>query len=197
VLLYRSLRFGFRGLFKILYRWEIIGAENVPEQGPVVLCCNHTSNWDPPFLGSALSRKVNYMAKAELFNIPVFGWIIRQVGAFPVKRGGVSKESIKLAIQLLRDGQILGVFPEGSRSNAGGMGKKGAASLALKSGATVVPAAIVGGYKLFRKTSVIYGKPLDLSEYAGGSSEQLEAATDKILSVIRQMIEEKKKQESN
>lgn len=197
MLLYRSLRFGFRGLFKILYRWEIIGAENVPEQGPVVLCCNHTSNWDPPFLGSALSRKVNYMAKAELFNIPVFGWIIRQVGAFPVKRGGVSKESIKLAIQLLRDGQILGVFPEGSRSNAGGMGKKGAASLALKSGATVVPAAIVGGYKLFRKTSVIYGKPLDLSEYAGGSSEQLEAATDKILSVIRQMIEEKKKQESN
>jgi 1-acyl-sn-glycerol-3-phosphate acyltransferase len=197
VLLYRTLRFGFRGLFKILYRWEIIGAENVPEQGAVVLCCNHTSNWDPPFLGSALTRKVNYMAKAELFNIPVFGWIIRQVGAFPVKRGGVSKESIKLAIQLLRDGQILGVFPEGSRSNSGGMGKKGAASLALKSGAAVIPAAIVGGYKLFGKTSVIYGKPLDLSEFAGGSSEQLEAATEKILTEIRRMIEEKKKQESN
>lgn len=192
MLLYRSLRACFRGLFRAVYRWEIIGLENVPDRGGVVLCSNHTSNWDPPFVGSPIHRMVHFMAKDELFRIPVFGSIIRRIGAFPVKRGGVSKESIKLSLQLLRDGNILVVFPEGTRSNAGGMGKKGAAMLALKSGATVIPAAIVGGYKLFRRTSVIYGKPVDLSEFADGGSDQLEAATEKIMATIRAMVEEKK-----
>lgn len=197
MLLYRSFRAGFRGLFRIIFRWEVIGADHVPSSGGVVLCANHISLWDPPFVGSPLNRTVHFMAKAELFNIPVFGWGIRQVGAFPVKRGGVSKESIKLALQLLKDGKVLAVFPEGSRSNSGGMGKKGAAMLALKSGATVIPAAIIGGYKLFRKQTVIYGKPVDLSEFADGGSDQLEAATEKIMEAIRQMISDKKKQDSN
>jgi 1-acyl-sn-glycerol-3-phosphate acyltransferase len=197
MLLYRSCRAGFRGFFRLIFRWEVIGVENIPAQGGIVLCTNHTSNWDPPFVGSPLTRMVHFMAKAELFSIPVFGWGIRKVGAFPVKRGGVSKESIKLALQLLKDGNILAVFPEGSRSNAGGMGKKGAAMLALKSGATVIPAAIIGGYKPFRRTSVIYGKPVDLSEFEQGGSEQLEAATEKILMTIRKMVQEKQMQESN
>lgn len=197
MLLYRSFRAGFRGLFRILFRWEVIGIENVPTSGGIVLCSNHISLWDPPFVGSPLDRIVHFMAKAELFKIPVFGWGIRKVGAFPVKRGGVSKESIKLALQLLKDGKILAVFPEGTRGNTGGMGKKGAAMLALKSGAAVVPAAIIGEYKLFRKQTVIYGKPVDLSEFADAGADQLEAATEKIMATIRQMIDQKKKQESN
>lgn len=197
MLFYRSLRLFFRGMFKVLYRAEIIGAGNVPGEGAVILCSNHTSNLDPPLVGSFLDRRLNFMAKAELFRIPGFGWIIKQLGAFPVKRGGVSKESIKLALKILREGGMLTIFPEGSRSNAGGMGKKGAASLALKSGAAVVPAAIIGRYKLFRRMSVIYGQPVDLSEFTGGSSEELEAATDKIMSAIRSLMPEKKKQVSN
>lgn len=168
--------------------------EHVPEAGPVVLCGNHTSNWDPPFMGTPLKRKVHYMAKEELFRIPVFGTIIRNLGAFPVKRGGVSKESIKAAIKLLRDGNILGVFPEGSRSNSGGMGKKGAASLALRSGAVVVPVAIVGSYRPFRKMYITYGPPVDLTEFADASSEQLEAATEKIMGTIRGMVRDKMEQ---
>lgn len=197
MLLYRSFRAGFRGLFRIVFRWEIIGTENVPASGGVVLCTNHISLWDPPFVGSPLNRIVHFMAKAELFNIPVLGWWIRNVGAFPVKRGGVSKESIKLALKLLKEGNILAVFPEGTRGNTGGMGKKGAAMLALKSGATVIPAAIIGEYKLFRRQTVIYGKPVDLSEFAEGGSEQLEAATEKIMAAIRRMVDDKKKQDSN
>jgi 1-acyl-sn-glycerol-3-phosphate acyltransferase len=196
MLFYRSLRACFRGMFKVMFRWEISGLENFPAEGGVVLCCNHTSNWDPPFVGSPLKRMVHFMAKDSLFRVPVLGWVIRKVGAFPVKRGGVSKESIRLALQILKDGKVLVVFPEGSRSNAGGMGKKGAAMLAIKSGATVIPAAVVGGYKLFRRTSVIYGKPVDLSEFADGGSELLEAATEKIMATIRRMADEKK-QESN
>lgn len=197
MLFYRSVRACFRGLFKVLFRAEIVGAENVPAEGAVILCSNHISNFDPPFVGSYLDRKIHFMAKAELFKIPVFGSALRQLGAFPVKRGGVSKESIKLALTLLREGNMLAIFPEGSRSNAGGMGKKGAASLALRSGAAVVPAAVVGEYKLFRRTSVIYGKPVDLSEFAGGSSEEQEAATEKIMAAIRKLAAEKKNQVSN
>jgi len=180
-----------RGLFRIIYtlcfRLQAFGQENVPADGAVVLCCNHISLWDPPLLGSPLERKVHFMAKAELFDIPVLGSAISKVGAFPVKRGGVSKESIRLAIQLLRDGKVMGVFPEGSRSNAGGMGKKGAASLALKAGAAVVPVAIIGNYKLFRKMKIVYGKPMDLSAYTGGSSEDLELATEAIMGAIRSL----------
>ncbi|WJH34218.1 lysophospholipid acyltransferase family protein [Paenibacillus aurantius] len=187
-MLYRIFRFLFKLLFVGIYRLEVIGRENVPAHGPVVLCANHTSNLDPPLVGVPLKRKVHYMAKEELFRVPVLGWLISRFGAFPVKRGGVSKESIRLAIQLLKENRMMGIFPEGSRSNAGGMGKKGAAMLALRSNATVIPVAIVGEYIPFRKMTIIYGKPVDLSEFAGGGSESLEAATDKIMNTIRQMV---------
>ncbi|MGG1598713.1 lysophospholipid acyltransferase family protein [Paenibacillus naphthalenovorans] len=189
-MLYTFFRGIFRLLFRILFRLQAEGRENIPKEGAVVLCANHRSNWDPPVLGTPLDRKVHYMAKAELFQVPVLGYILPRIGAFPVKRGGVSKESIRLSLQLLKDGHMLGIFPEGTRSNAGGMGKKGAASLAMKSGATVIPAAIIGSYKPFRRMKVVYGPPVDISEFADGGPEGLEQATDKIMTVIRAMVKQ-------
>jgi 1-acyl-sn-glycerol-3-phosphate acyltransferase len=187
-MLYRFFRVLFRIFFKVLYRLEVIGKKNVPAEGAVILCANHISNLDPPIVGTPLDRKVHYMAKIELFQIPVFGWLIRQFGAFPVKRGGVSKESIRTALQLLKENKVLGIFPEGTR-NAGGMGKKGAASLAIRSNATVIPVAIVGEYKLFRKMKIVYGPPVSLDEFKEDpSSEALEQATDKIMNEIRSII---------
>jgi 1-acyl-sn-glycerol-3-phosphate acyltransferase len=190
-MLYSTLRALFHFIFRLVFRLKVIGLENVPHGQPVILCANHTSNLDPPLLGSPLvGRRVHYMAKAELFDVPVLGWVLPRISAFPVKRGGVSKESIRLSLQLLSENKILGIFPEGTRSNAGGMGKKGAASLALKSGATVVPAAIVGGYKPFKQLKLVYGKPVDISEFADQGSDGLEQATDKIMSVIRTMVKQ-------
>jgi 1-acyl-sn-glycerol-3-phosphate acyltransferase len=186
-MLYRLGRGLFRIYFYTLLRLRVVGINNVPAEGPVVLCANHTSLLDPPLLGTPLERMVHFMAKAELFDVPILGTMISKVGAFPVKRGGVSKESIRLAISLLKNGSVMGIFPEGSRSNSGGMGKKGAASLALKSGAAVVPVAIIGNYFLFRPMTIVYGPPVDLSEFAGASSDDLELATDKIMMVIRRM----------
>ncbi|WP_029191470.1 lysophospholipid acyltransferase family protein [Paenibacillus elgii] len=184
----------FRGVFRVLFRSVFFlraeGLQNIPAEGAVVLCGNHTSNWDPPLMGSPLKRKVHYMAKAELFDVPVLGYVLPRIAAFPVKRGGVSKESIRLSLQLLKDGEVMGIFPEGTRSNAGGMGKKGAASLALKSGAVVIPAAIIGNYKPFRQMKVVYGPPVDLSEFENSGSEGLEQATDKIMSTIRSMVKQ-------
>ncbi|WP_019534082.1 lysophospholipid acyltransferase family protein [Paenibacillus ginsengihumi] len=184
---YGVMRSVFRIMFAVMFRFRAFGMENIPAEGGVVLCANHRSNWDPPLLGVALERKVHYMAKAELFDIPVLGKAITALGAFPVKRGGVSKESIRLSLSLLRDGHVMGIFPEGSRHNAGGMGKKGAASLAIKSGATVIPAAIIGDYKPFRPMKVVYGRPVDLSDFAEGGSDRLEQATERIMSEIRKL----------
>ncbi|WP_025723064.1 lysophospholipid acyltransferase family protein [Paenibacillus polymyxa] len=180
-----------RLIYRVLFRLEAVGRENVPAEGGVLLCSNHISNLDPPTVGILLKRKVHFMAKAELFNVPVLGPLIGKLGAFPVKRGGVSKESIKLALNILRDGKVMGIFPEGSRG-AGGIGKKGAASFALRSGAAAVPVAIIGDYKLFRKTKVLYGKPVNLDAYQKGADiegDPLELATEAIMSRIRTMKE--------
>ncbi|MDF2720895.1 MAG: plsC [Paenibacillus sp.] len=177
-----------RIFFKLGFRIKAYGLENIPSAGPLILCSNHISALDPPLVGTPLSRKVNFMAKAELFQIPVFGWFFRSLGAFPVKRGGVSKESIRMAIQLLEGGGALGIFPEGSRGG-GGMGKKGAASLAMRSGATVIPVAIIGKYEWFKPMKIVYGQPLELPMLKeGANSETLELATEHIMAAIRQLI---------
>lgn len=187
-MLYSLSRSFLRFAFFLLYRLKAVGRENIPDDGPLVICSNHLSNLDPPLLGTPLQRKVHYMAKEELFSIPGFGWLIKQYGAFPVKRGGVSKESIRLAINILQSGNVIGVFPEGSRRNSGGMGKKGAASLAIKANAIVIPAAIIGNYMPFRRMTIVYGEPIDLSAYADGSSKSLEEATELIMNTIRGLV---------
>jgi 1-acyl-sn-glycerol-3-phosphate acyltransferase len=189
--LYKIARGLLRVWFKVAFRWEIRGRENVPSEGAVILCCNHISNWDPPFLGSPLKRQVHYMAKEELFKVPVLGWLIRQFGAFPVKRGGVSKDSIKQTLNILREGRMLGIFPEGTRNAAMNQAaKRGAATFALKTGATVIPVAIIGQYEVFKKMKIIYGKPVDLSECASPPEgvDPIELATDKIMKSIRENL---------
>ncbi|WHY17863.1 lysophospholipid acyltransferase family protein [Paenibacillus sp. G2S3] len=180
-----------RGLLRLIYAiifpLKIVGEENVPKEGGVLLCANHISLLDPMTIGIKLDRQVKYMAKAELFKVPVLGWLINKLGAFPVKRGGVSKESIKTALNTLRGGNVMGIFPEGTRNSDAGVAKKGAASFALRSGAAVVPAAIVGEYKPFRRMVVVYGAPIDLSQFAGAGSESLEAVTDVIMERINEM----------
>ncbi|MBP1999520.1 1-acyl-sn-glycerol-3-phosphate acyltransferase [Paenibacillus shirakamiensis] len=190
-MIYTVCRALLRLIYKLLFRLRASGLEHIPEEGAVILCSNHISNFDPPTIGILLDRKVHFMAKAELFEVPVLGPLIRNLGAFPVKRGGVSKESIKTALNLLRSGNIMGIFPEGSRNqseNANAMGKKGAASFALRSNAVVIPVAIIGNYKMFKKTKVVYGAPVDLSEFKDApSGEALDLATEKIMVHIAEL----------
>lgn len=189
-MLYRFARTILLALFKLIFRFEARGVEHIPREGGVVLCSNHKSVLDPITLGIAVKREVHFMAKAELFDIPLFGGLIRKVGAFPVKRGGVSKETIRMAVNLLRDGEVMGIFPTGTRNQAVGLGKRGAVSMAFRGGAAIVPVAIVGSYRPFRKMMAVYGAPLDLRTYAeSGTSEDMEAATEIVMSRIREMQE--------
>ncbi|MDQ8735477.1 lysophospholipid acyltransferase family protein [Paenibacillus sp. LHD-38] len=187
-MLYLIFRFLLRVLYTLLFRLEARGTENIPATGPVVLASNHLSNFDPPTVGVKVKRKVYFMAKEELFRVPVFGPLIRAFGAFPVKRGGVSKDAIKSAITLLKEGNVMGIFPEGSRNNQSGAAKKGAAMIAVRSGAAVVPVAIVGKYRPFSKIVVCYGKPVDLTALIEESSpDMLEQVTDAIMARIREL----------
>lgn len=188
---YTSVRAVLRVWYKMMFRLEAKGTDFVPKEGGVVLCSNHISLLDPPAIGIMLNRKVRFMAKAELFDVPLLGKIINNLGAFPVKRAGVGKETIRIALNLLRDGEIMGIFPEGTRNVDGAVAaKKGAAMLALKSGAAVVPVAVIGEYKLFRKTEVVYGPPIDMSDLLGQGSGALEMVTDRIMEHIHRIIRE-------
>lgn len=190
---YTFARALLRLLYRFLFRLEAKRKDYVPKEGGVVLCSNHISLLDPPAIGIMLDRKVRFMAKAELFNVPVLGKIINGLGAFPVKRGGVGKETIRTAFNLLRDGDIMGIFPEGTRNTDGAVAaKKGAAMIALKSGAAVVPVAVIGEYKLFRKTKVVYGPPIDMSDLLEHGSGALELATERIMEHIHRIIREEK-----
>ncbi|WP_223066614.1 lysophospholipid acyltransferase family protein [Paenibacillus caui] len=188
-MIYKIGRFIVRVVYKLLFRIEGEGLQNIPSEGGVLLCSNHISNFDPPTVGLLLKRKVHFMAKAELFDVPVLGMLFKALGAYPVKRGGVSKESIKMTLTLLRTGNVIGIFPEGTRKAAADVAaKKGAASFSLRSGAVVIPVAIIGDYKLFRKIKVVYGPPVDLDEFRDNpGGDAVDLATDKIMAAIRQL----------
>ncbi|MCF6093521.1 1-acyl-sn-glycerol-3-phosphate acyltransferase [Microaerobacter geothermalis] len=189
---YKIFKFLFQVLFRSLYFWKIAGTHYIPKNGPVIICSNHINNLDPPLVGSAIKRKVYFMAKEELFRIPVLSYLITKFGAFPVKRGSADIQALKQSLRILKDGNVLGIFPEGTRSKTGKLGKPypGAASIALKSKAVVIPAAIIGPYRLFRPVTIIFGPPVDLSMfYDQKGNETVEMASEKIMNAIGEIID--------
>lgn len=133
--------------------------------GGFILISNHKSYWDPSILGDAIrGRHIVYMAKEELFKKPVANFFLRQLYAIPLTRGRADLTAVKTALDVLRNGNILGVFPEGTRRRDGKIGQfePGAALLALRANVPVVPVYIKGGYKLFRPVSVTFGPPVYL-----------------------------------
>lgn len=184
--LYTMLRPIARLIYRILYRVEVVGKENIPETGGVLLCCNHSSYIDPPTIAMPLDRRVRFMAKEELFRIPLFASLIRSLGAFPVKRGAVTPSTIRTASALLSEGEMVCVFPQGTRSRTDFRGKKGAAVLALRSQAMIVPMAIIGSYKPFGKLKIVYGEPF--SPEATAEHTTPEQLTEQIMQAIVDLI---------
>jgi len=179
------------GIFKPWYRIEAIGLENFPKESGVLLCCNHIHNFDPLVLGIMAPRPVHYMAKEEIFRVPILGGIVRNVNAFPVKRGMSDREALRKGLSVLKDGHVLGLFPEGTRSKTGELGKglAGAGFFALRSNCAVVPCAIIGPYKSLSKLKVVYGKPIDMDEMRS-TKASTEQATELIMSEIHKLIKE-------
>ncbi len=180
------------GLLRIVFRFRVIGAEKVPRDGGVIIAANHISNLDPPILGCALPRPVSYMAKKELFAIPVLKTVIAHLNAFPVDREAGGTAALRAALRMLKEGRAVGVFPEGGRNVTGTNDEKaGAAFLAAASGAPVVPAAIVGTRRLrpFANVSVVFGDPIHVVRNRQSKEDDLEKGAAEIMQRIRTLEE--------
>lgn len=159
--------------FAIFYRVSFEGLENIPADGPLIVCSNHISLLDMFLFAHRMPQKVYFMAKQELFKIPVLCSIIRALGAYPVKRGFGDTQAAKTTLKLLKEGKTVGIFPEGHRRNKSRVKlkpKSGAILFALESGAPILPVGISGTFRLFSKLRVVYGKPYHLNNGNGNKA---------------------------
>jgi 1-acyl-sn-glycerol-3-phosphate acyltransferase len=182
-----------------LYAWTLlraraIGAQNVPETGPVILAPNHFSYMDHFLIGIFIRRKVRFMAKSQLFS-PWAKWVYLQGGVFPVRRGARDDEAFVTAEAILARSGAVAMYPEGGRSRTGQLqdqAKPGVGRLVLDSGAPVVPIAILGSAKIrnwkrlrFPRVRVQYGEPLHFDPEPGASRERQQEVADAIFGEIR------------
>lgn len=189
---YRLAWYLCRAVLRVLRRWEVEGADHLPPTGGIVVTANHVSYWDPLVIGCAIHRKIHFMAKAELFRIPVLKTVVVALGAFPVRREGADREAIRRALDCLAEGRVLGIFPEGTRSKSGELLKPhyGAALVALKGGVPIMPVALSGTRGVFGKVRVRIGRPVSFSEYVGKkpSKEVLEQVSNRIMGEIAALL---------
>ena len=185
-------------LLRILFSVKVEGKEHIPDKG-YILVANHRTNFDPLFVVTGIPAQVCFMAKAELFRNPLLGWLINHLGAFPVERGKGDTGAIDWAVGLIRDGKVLGMFPEGTRSVSGvpQRPKSGAALIAMQTGADLLPCAVCYGGKLGLRTKVIirYGALIrnDELNFTPGiqSTAEIKAASRLIMDRIIGLLEGK------
>lgn len=183
-ILYRFLRFILKPLFKIIFRPIVIGLENIPENGAVILAGNHTGNLDAAMMLYGPKRIVHMLAKKELFSNKLSNWFFRSMGAIPVDRKIHDSNAKAEAIKVLTEGNVIGIFPEGTVNRTDEYllpFKFGAVSFASKTNASVIPFAICGKYKMFKDNIIIiYGKPYK-------ASEDLEKENQKLREKVRKL----------
>ncbi len=178
------------------FRGKIYGAENVPQTGPVIIVSNHASYFDPPIVSSCVCRPVAYMAKEELFNVPVLAQAIKLYGAYPVSRGSADRNAIRSALEYLENGWAVGVFLEGTRTTDGRIAnpKRGAALLAAKAKAPFLPVCLWGSEQILQPGSSLprsvpltirIGQLIDAPNST--NKEELEIVTQKCADAINKM----------
>ncbi|GBC92072.1 1-acyl-sn-glycerol-3-phosphate acyltransferase [bacterium HR15] len=201
--LYRTGWVLVRGLARLLFRLEVYGEQHVPLEGALVVASNHLSLLDPPLIGCACPRELRYVAKAELFRLPLWGALFRRLGGFPVERGNADVRAIRTALHYLQEGRAVLIFIEGTR----GTGEyllpptPGATLLARQSGAPVLPTAIIGthrampkGAKLPRltKVKIHFGTPVTYRELFGERTDRAarDAFTEYLMEQIAALLRE-------
>ncbi len=181
--------------FGLFYRVKITGIENIPEKGAALLCANHIGQMDMFFFGYRLKRMVHYMAKEELFRNPIISAVIRSLGTFSVKRGKADVGAVRTALKLLEEGEIVGIFPEATRTKGKNPDeikvKPGASMIAINAGVPIIPVAIAGSYKPFTEVRVVFGKPfrLDADRNKKYDSEELRRMSVELMKKVYSLLE--------
>lgn len=198
-MLYAILKPFAVALMRLLWRLEGRGVQHLPREGAVLLVANHASVLDPPLVGGVSPRQVSFLAKAELFDIPLFGRFIRALNAHPVRREGSDPGALRTALKTLEQGKALLVFPEGTRSPDGTLrpGKAGAGMIAALSRAPVIPVYISGSGRCWPrgawlprpgKVTITFGPPLRFAAPAGaGRKDSYEAASREMMAAIARL----------
>lgn len=195
--LYQALRW-VAVLFCLRYKVTYIGRENIPQDGGFIIACNHQSGVDPIILGRGVKRTIHFMAKEELFENEALGIFIKHLNAFPVRRGQGDTTAVEFAEDIVRNGYVLGIFPEGTRSKdfKPARGKSGTALIAKMTGADVLPVSIYTSdrYKKGTRLTVRFGKLIKNKEFCfteePHSTKELKDATKRIMGDITSLWEE-------
>ncbi|MBO4339084.1 MAG: 1-acyl-sn-glycerol-3-phosphate acyltransferase [Clostridia bacterium] len=180
---------------KVILHTSYKGQENIPaDKSPVIFCPNHISAKDPIVVAMGTKKRVHFMAKEELFKNPIVALLLKHNNSFPVSRGKMDVDAVKYSVELVNHGRDFGIFPEGTRSKDGKPknGKNGAAYIAKKTGADIIPVAICK-HNDGKKITVVYGKPIKNSELGfteSKSKSELNAATERIMNEITSLWEE-------
>lgn len=197
---YRAAWYLARFLLHLLFGYRVERAEKVPEKGPVILAANHLSILDPIAIGAGIKRPVSFLARADVFRLPLLSWLLPRLYAIPVERGTGDLSAIKGAIRALEKGMAFGIFPEGTRSRSGRLQpfKTGVAAIAYRTGSPVVPVAVIGtekawpvGRKLFRLRQpirVVYGDPIPVPRKTKVTHQELENLTREIEARVRELL---------
>ncbi|MEY8303106.1 lysophospholipid acyltransferase family protein [Anaerosalibacter bizertensis] len=178
---YRLCYFIGNIVFRIIFRFKVTGKHNIPKEGKVILCSNHISDLDPLILGLAIPRNIRFMAKKELFENKFLGGLVNALGAFPVDREAADLSAIRNSLNVLKNDEVLGIFPEGTRVTEENIenAKPGIALISIKAKAPVIPIYIESKYKVFSKIKINIGEPIYFNEYYG---KKLKTEDYKILS---------------
>ena len=184
----------FSFLETIVYRPKIVGKENVPVKTAAIICPNHVHALDSAIIVAKFKRKVNVLAKEELYKNGFIRWIADLFGIYPVKTDSKSMETMKISLRLLKNNELLMLFPEGTRNGMakGVKPKDGAIKLAIKSNVPIIPVGIKGNFKIFTKVKVKIGKPIEYSKYKDkiNDKETLEKLTDNLMNQIVKLRDE-------
>lgn len=192
---YRFLRYSCWPVAKIMFRFSVEGIENLPKDGPLVVCANHPSILDPPLLGLALPRQVHFLMSKEMFDRKFFGWFGRMGGVLPLDLSTDASSGFRAAYDVLDRGGVIGVFPEGARSKDGSLKRfrHGAAYLALRHQTPILPVAIEGTFRALPVNKIV-PRPVKvrlriMPPLAAEGNPSLRVDRDQLMGRIRGAIE--------